>query len=120
MLGEAAEYAGLLQQDQILGMRLAALAFVMREVQGRAGELEGAARQFADAQPEMPVWRCALLCVYLQTGREAELRRDYERFAAEGFGTLGATTSGCPPSRSWPRRAPMSAIPSVPRSCARC
>ncbi len=89
MLGEAAEYAGLLQQDQILAMRLAALAFVMREVQGRVGELEGAVRQFADAQPEMPVWRCALLCVYLQTGRDAELRRDYERFAAEGFGTLG-------------------------------
>ena len=89
MLGEAAEYAGLLQQDQILAMRLAALAFVMREVQGRLGELEGAVRQFADAQPEMPVWRCALLCVYLQSGREAELRRDYERFAAEGFGTLG-------------------------------
>jgi AAA ATPase domain len=89
ILGEAAEYAGLLQQDQILAMRLAALAFVMREEQGRLGELEGAVRQFGDAQPEMPVWRCALLCVYLQTGREAELRREYERFAAEGFGALG-------------------------------
>lgn len=88
LLGEAAEFAALLEQDNILAMNLAALAFVMREVQGRLGELEAAVQQFADAQPAMPVWRCALLCVHLQTGRTTELRREYERFAADGFASL--------------------------------
>jgi hypothetical protein len=88
LLGEAAEFASLLQEDNILAMNLAALAFVMREAQGRLGELEAAVQQFADAQPAMPVWRCGLLCVHLQTGRTTELRREYERFAAEGFGSL--------------------------------
>src|SRR3954454_13338002 len=88
LIGQTSEYAALLQEDQILGMRLAALAFVLREIQGRLGELEGAVRQFADAQPGMPVWRCGLLCVYLQTNRTSELRREYERIAAEGFASL--------------------------------
>jgi hypothetical protein len=85
VLGEAAAYADLLQQDQLLSMRLAALAFVMRQAQGRLGELEGAVRQYADAQPALTAWRAALLCVYLQEGREHELRRAYERIAAAGF-----------------------------------
>jgi DNA-binding SARP family transcriptional activator len=88
LLGEAAEYATLLQQDPFLSMRLGGLAFVMREVQGRLDELEVAVRQFADSQPAMPVWRCALLCVYLQSGREDELRHEYDRLAAEGFDAL--------------------------------
>jgi hypothetical protein len=69
-------------------MRVAGLLFAMREVQGRLDELEGAVRQFADAQPAMPVWRCALSCVYLQTGREDDLRREYEHFAVDGFTAL--------------------------------
>jgi hypothetical protein len=88
VIGQSGEYADLLEQDQILSMRMAALAFVMRKTQDRLGELEGAVRQFADAQPAMPAWRCALMCVYLQTGRDAELRRAYEPFAAAGFATL--------------------------------
>jgi tetratricopeptide (TPR) repeat protein len=88
ILMESAEYAGRLQADQIFGMRVAALAFAMREVQGRLGELEGAVRQFADAQPAMPVWRCALMCVYLQTGRDPELRREYDHFAKDDFQSL--------------------------------
>jgi hypothetical protein len=88
LLGSAADHAGLLQQDQFLVMRLSALAFVMRYAQGRLGELEPAVRQFADAQPAMPVWRCGLVCVYLQTGREDELRREYESLAEGDFGTL--------------------------------
>ena len=88
VLGEAAAYADLLQQDQLLSMRLGALAFVMRQAQGRLGELEGAVRQYADAQPALTAWRGALLCVYLQEGREDELRRAYERLAAAGFDSL--------------------------------
>jgi hypothetical protein len=88
LLGNAAQHAGLLQQDQFLSMRLAALAFVMRYAQGRLEELEPAVRQFADAQPAMPVWRCGLVSVYLQTGREAELRREYARLAADDFAGL--------------------------------
>jgi hypothetical protein len=88
LIGRASEFAGLLQEDQILGMRLAALVFVMREIQGRLGELEDAVEQFADAQPAMPVWRCGLLCVYLQTGRDAELWSQYEPLAADGFASL--------------------------------
>ena len=88
LLTEATEYAALLQQDDILAMNLAAHAFVMREVQGRLGEIEFAVQQFADDQPAMPVWRCGLLSVYLQAGRTTELRREYERFAADGFASL--------------------------------
>jgi hypothetical protein len=88
LLAEAGEYAGRLQADQIFAMRVSGLLFAMYEVQGRLGELEGAVRQFADAQPAMPVWRCALACVYLQTGRDDDLRREYEQFAAAGFSTL--------------------------------
>lgn len=88
LLGEAAAYAALLQQDTLLSMRLGGLAFVMREVQGRLGELEAGVRAFADSHPAMPVWRCALLNVYLQTGRDGELRRDYAGLAADGFDAL--------------------------------
>jgi hypothetical protein len=88
LLTEAAEFAALLQEDNIFTMNVAALAFVMREAQGRLGELEAAVQQFADAQPAMPVWRCALLCVHLQTGRTTELRREYERFASDAFASL--------------------------------
>jgi tetratricopeptide (TPR) repeat protein len=87
-LGRAAEFAELLAQDQVLGMRLAALAFVMRYAQGRLGELELAVRQFADAQPAMPVWRCGLVCVYQQTDRDADVRREYEALSADDFATL--------------------------------
>ncbi|HET8672724.1 MAG TPA: AAA family ATPase [Thermoleophilaceae bacterium] len=88
LLEEAAGYAGLLQQDQILGMRLAALAFVMREAQERLEELEPAVRQFAESQPAMPVWRCALLSVLRQAGRDDELRRQYEGLASDGFASI--------------------------------
>ena len=81
-------YAELLQGDQILGMRLGALVFVMREVQGRLGELDAAVQLFADAQPAMPVWRCGLLAVFVQTGHDAELRSGYELLAADGFASL--------------------------------
>ena len=94
LLVEAAEYAALLQQDDILAMNLAAHAFVMREVQGRLGEIEAAVQQFADDQPAMPVWRCGLLSVYLQSGRTTELRREYERFAADASPRCRATTCG--------------------------
>jgi hypothetical protein len=85
LLGEAGQDARLLEQDRLLAMRLGALAFVMREVQGRLGEIEPAVRQFAEAQRTMPAWRCALLCVHLQTGNDAELRRGYDSFASGGF-----------------------------------
>jgi hypothetical protein len=88
LLGEAAGYAGLLQQDRILVMRVQALVFVMREAQGRLPELGEVVEQFARAQAGMPVWRCGLLHVHLQAGREDDLRREYERFAAAGFATI--------------------------------
>jgi hypothetical protein len=88
LLGEAAGYAGLLQQDRILVMRVQALVFVMREAQGRLPELGEVVEQFARAQATMPVWRCGLLHVHLQAGRDDDLRREYERFAAAGFATL--------------------------------
>jgi tetratricopeptide (TPR) repeat protein len=87
-LGEAAEYGSLLQQDLTTQMRVSALAFIMRECQGRLGELEPAVQHFAAAHPVMPVWRCALVAVYLQTDREPELRREYRRLAAGGFAAL--------------------------------
>ena len=79
-------------------MRMGALAFVMREAQGRLDELEAGVRHFADTQPAMPVWRCGLLCVYLQSVATPQLRRAYERLLGEST-RFRATTSGCRPSR---------------------
>jgi tetratricopeptide (TPR) repeat protein len=81
----ANEFDALLQQDLITQMRASALTFVMRECQGKLSELEGAVQYFAGAHTAMPVWRCALVAVYVQTGRERELRREYGRLASGGF-----------------------------------
>lgn len=88
LLGEAAAYTELLEQDPLMSMRLGALAFVMREVQWRLPELEGAVQHFADANPAMPVWRCGLLCVHLQAGNDEALRGGYERLIAGGFAAI--------------------------------
>jgi ATP/maltotriose-dependent transcriptional regulator MalT len=96
LLGQATPYATSLQHDPFLTTRLGALAFVMLQAQGRLDELKAGLGHFADSYPTMPVWRCGLLCVYLQSGREAELRDDYEGLADEDFKTLPRENSWLP------------------------
>ena len=74
--------------DSTVPILAGAQLFSLRRHQGRLAELEDAVRQFADQLPAMPAWRCALAVLYLDAGREAEARREYERLAARGFASL--------------------------------
>jgi class 3 adenylate cyclase len=87
LLTEAAATADL-REGSIEAMGLSGQAFAMRWAQGRLGELEDAVRHFADRYPAMPSWRCALIAVYIDSGRVAEARREFERFASRDFADL--------------------------------
>jgi tetratricopeptide (TPR) repeat protein len=71
--------------DSTVPILAGAQLFALRRAQGRLGELENAVHQFADSLPAMPAWRCALAVLYLDSGREAEARRELEHLAARGF-----------------------------------
>jgi hypothetical protein len=87
LLAEAATTADL-REGSIEAMALSGQAFAMRWAQGRLGELEDAVRHFAERYPAMPSWRSALIAVYVDTGREAEARREFDRFAVSRFAEL--------------------------------
>ena len=91
-------------------MNLAAHAFVMREVQGRLGEIGAAVQQFADDQPAMPVWRCGLLS---RASPDRPRARSCDASTSASPPTASprcrATTSGCRRWPCWPRSAPTSA-----------
>jgi len=53
--------------------------------QGRLAEAEVSAAAFAAQQPRDPSWRVALGIIYLETGREADARREFEALAADDF-----------------------------------
>jgi tetratricopeptide (TPR) repeat protein len=75
-------------QDSTVPLLAGAQLFWLRLGQGRLRELEDAVRQFADQLPAMPAWRVALATLYLQTGRAAQARREYDRLAERDFATL--------------------------------
>ena len=74
--------------DSTVPILAGAQLFALRRYQGRLAELENTVRQFADQLPGMPAWRCGLAILYLDHGREAEARREYERLADKGFAVL--------------------------------
>lgn len=88
LLDEQARLAGAGSDASIDVMLVAGQVFSLRYMQGRLAELEPAVRQFAEALPAMPAWRCALMAVLRDAGSTSELRLEYERVAAHGFESL--------------------------------
>ena len=52
---------------------------------GRMGELEQAARQLVEENPDRPAWRAALATLLCEEGRLDEAREEFARLAAERF-----------------------------------
>ncbi len=65
-----------------------AQTLVLRRDQGRIGELEGFVKGFVEQQPNVPLWRCGVVLVYSEMGRESDARREFERLAANEFDDL--------------------------------
>jgi len=57
----------------------------VRREQGRMGELEQAARQLVQANPERPAWRAALATTLWETERLTEAGTELDELAAAGF-----------------------------------
>jgi tetratricopeptide (TPR) repeat protein len=62
--------------------------FGMRRDQGRLEEITDQIRSFADEYPTMPAICCGLALLYAETGRVAEARAAFERFAANDFADI--------------------------------
>ena len=57
----------------------------IRRDQGRMGELEQAARQMVEDNPDRPAWRAALATLLCESGRLGEAREEFSRLAASDF-----------------------------------
>jgi tetratricopeptide (TPR) repeat protein len=74
--------------DRLVELLAVAQLTMVRWHQGRMGEVEDAVRRFVDGAPGMPAWRAALARVYLDQGRDADARREFERLGERGFDQL--------------------------------
>lgn len=79
---------GAVQDAAMLQNTVSSQQFFLRMEQRTHGEIEGAVAALVDRYPELPAWRLALALTHLVTGRRDDARREYERFAAEGFAGL--------------------------------
>ena len=86
LANEALEFGQRASQDamETFGVQL----FSARRDQGRLAELEASAAAFVEQQPEVPGWRAVLACLYTETGRDADARRELETIATGGFAAL--------------------------------
>ena len=57
----------------------------IRREQGRMGELEPAARQMVEENPDRPAWRAGLATLLCEEGRLDEAREEFSRLAAGDF-----------------------------------
>ena len=80
-IGQRAQLPGAMQQ---FGAQMVDL----RWKQGRLQELEAPTKAYAEENPQVPAWRCALALIYSETGKEEEARAEFERLAADGFSDL--------------------------------
>ena len=62
--------------------------FDLRWKQGRLGDLEGTVKNFAEQNPQVPAWRCAIALIYAEMGKEEEAREELDRLAVNGFRDL--------------------------------
>jgi tetratricopeptide (TPR) repeat protein len=83
----AAQYMTLRQRVslQYAAAGLGAQVAAQRRVRGPLTELEAMGKRFAEQFPGVAAWRCGLVVLYAELGREAEARREFERLAANDF-----------------------------------
>lgn len=74
--------------DRTAFMSVGIQVFLARRAQGRLAELEPMARAWAEQAPAIPATRCLLAVLYVDLGREADARREYELLAADDFVAL--------------------------------
>lgn len=72
----------------MLANTVASQLFFIRLEQRAHPELESDVQGLASRYPELPAWRLALALTHLLTGRRADARREYERFAADEFAAV--------------------------------
>src|SRR5438552_71866 len=86
LANEALEFGQRASQDamETFGVPL----FSARRDQGRLAEPEASAAAFVEQQPEVPGWRAVLACLYTETGRDADARRELETIAGGGLAAL--------------------------------
>jgi DNA-binding winged helix-turn-helix (wHTH) protein len=77
-----------------VALELRAQLVYLRLEQGRAGEVEAAARAQVERFPDAPAWRAALARLLLSTGRLLEARQELERLAQQRFADV-------PRDRGW-------------------
>jgi RecA/RadA recombinase len=87
-LAESAELTNRLGADDMAIMLVAAVTFAVAWHRDELGPLVGAIRDFADANPELPVWRCALAAALARTGEAAEGRRELTAARGRSFEEL--------------------------------
>jgi DNA-binding SARP family transcriptional activator/tetratricopeptide (TPR) repeat protein len=98
MAGRFAEAEHLAEQARAVGGRgqdaamlqntISSQLFFIRFEQRTHAELESTVTELVNRYPELPAWRLALALTQLVTGRRDDARREYERFAADGFAHL--------------------------------
>ncbi len=77
-----------------MALELQAQLVYLRLEQGRAAEIEAAARAQVQRFPDAPAWRAALARALVATGRSDEARRELERVGRHGFADV-------PRDRGW-------------------
>jgi tetratricopeptide (TPR) repeat protein len=80
-VGQATQNASAVQE-------FGAQIYYVRLFQGRAGEIRAAIEGFADFSPQLPAFRCGLLWIYCELGRDDDARREFERLAVNDFADI--------------------------------
>jgi hypothetical protein len=87
LMAESAEI-GRRVQGSVSELAATAQLLVIRNLQGRLGELEAPLRALSDAHPGMTALRCALASLLVQAGRGDEARGELERLTRDGLDGL--------------------------------
>ncbi len=64
------------------------LGFMLRREQGRLDEVEAAVTEFVSRYPAVPAWRCGLILLHAELGRDDLARAELESMAASTFHDL--------------------------------
>lgn len=95
--GRLDEIEGLMGEGLAIGARahdpnaanyIGILGFMLRREQGRLAEVEQAVEGFVARYPAVPAWRCGLLLLDVEIGREERASKELDKLAADGFAGL--------------------------------
>jgi hypothetical protein len=62
--------------------------FMLRWAQGRLAEVEDAVVSYVERYPAVPAWRCGLVLLYAELGRDEDALRELDALAADRFAGL--------------------------------